>query len=81
MLAFIGVHLLRGAIFTAAESRRLDPSRGLALVAVSTASSLDALAAGLSLAMLHVGSLPASPVIGLPPAVEAWLAFFLERVT
>jgi putative Mn2+ efflux pump MntP len=53
----------------------------LALVAVSTASSLDALAAGLSLAMLHVGSLPASPVIGLPPAVEAWLAFFLERVT
>jgi len=49
----------------AGETRRLDPRRGLTLAAVSIASSFDALAAGLSLAMLQDTTLLHSVVIGL----------------
>jgi putative Mn2+ efflux pump MntP len=65
LLAFIGVRLLRGSASAEQESRRFDPSRGLLLVTVSVAASIDALAIGLSLAMLRVRIWQPAIVIGL----------------
>ena len=42
-----------------------DPSRGTTLVVLSVATSIDALAVGLTLAMLEVGIWYASAIIGV----------------
>jgi len=47
------------------ERRSADPTRGWTLVALSFATSIDALAVGLSLAMLRVSIWIPSLVIGL----------------
>lgn len=48
-----------------AGAPRRDPTRGLSLVVLSVATSLDALAVGLSLAALHTSLLYPAAVIGL----------------
>lgn len=65
ILAFIGGKM----IWEASESRpttdRADPSRGWRMVTLSLATSIDALALGLSLALLRVSVWTPSLVIGL----------------
>lgn len=69
LLAVVGVRMLRSggdeSADPQADARADDPSRGLTLVALSTAVSIDALAVGLSLALLQVDVLGPSIVIGL----------------
>ncbi len=57
--------LSRGGNRSAARLARSDPTRGLSLVGLSVATSLDALAVGLSLAMLRVTIWYPSLIIGL----------------
>ncbi|MFH1022194.1 MAG: manganese efflux pump MntP family protein [Planctomycetota bacterium] len=63
LLAIVGARMLwpKG---DAAEAKDGDPSRGWRLMALSTATSLDALAVGLSLAMLRVDVWQPSVIIG-----------------
>jgi putative Mn2+ efflux pump MntP len=49
----------------AGERERNDPTRGLAVLVLSVATSLDALAVGLSLAALHVAIVIPAVVIGV----------------
>jgi putative Mn2+ efflux pump MntP len=51
LLAFVGVRMIDSG-FRPREATPADPSRGLMLVALSVAVSIDALAVGLSLALL-----------------------------
>jgi putative Mn2+ efflux pump MntP len=46
VLAGVGVHMIYTALWPDEKSYRVDPSRGLTLVALSVATSLDALAVG-----------------------------------
>ncbi len=66
LLIFIGGKMLREA-FSSTEARPKggDPTRGLMLVTLSVATSIDALAVGLSLAFLRVSIWIPSVVIGL----------------
>jgi len=69
LLTFIGVK----AIYTAlkndgADSNNADPSRGLSLVILSVATSIDAFAVGLSFAMLRVDIWYPSAIIGVVTA-------------
>jgi putative Mn2+ efflux pump MntP len=66
LLAFVGGRMLIAA-FGGDEGRALrrDPSRGATLVMLSLATSIDALAVGLTLAMLDVGIWYASAIIGV----------------
>ncbi|ADU63689.1 MAG: manganese efflux pump MntP family protein [Pseudodesulfovibrio sp.] len=64
LLAFIGVNMIRGA-FAQEKSCRSDPTRGMTMVALSVATSIDALAVGLSLSMLGVSVWWPALVIGL----------------
>ena len=68
LLGFIGARLLRSGFASGEEAKSGDPSRGLSLLMLSVATSIDALAVGLSLAMLGVHILYPSVVIGIVAA-------------
>ena len=53
LLSLVGGRMLREAGSEEVPESRADPTRGMTLVALSVATSIDALAAGLSLAFLH----------------------------
>ena len=57
-----------------AAAHRADPTRGLLLVTLSAATSVDALAVGLSLAMLHVSIWVPSVTIGLVTGLTSLMA-------
>jgi len=65
LLAFVGVRMIRSGLDAGQEPLCNDPSRGLTLVALCVATSIDALAIGLSLAMLRVTIWYPSVVIGV----------------
>ena len=66
MLALVGLNMLREAWFgEEEESSSGDPSRGLQLVMLAVATSIDAMAVGLSFAMLGVSVWWPAAVIGL----------------
>jgi putative Mn2+ efflux pump MntP len=65
LLSFVGAHMIYTAVHPAAESYRVDPSRGLTLVILSVATSVDAFAVGFSLAMLRVSIWYPAVVIGI----------------
>lgn len=54
-----------------------DPSRGKSLVMLSIATSIDALAVGLSLAVLHVDIVRSALTIGITSALLSLLGLFL----
>jgi putative Mn2+ efflux pump MntP len=65
LLAFVGVRLLISGFSINEESHPIDPSRGVTLILLSLATSLDALAVGLSLAFLESNILVSSLIIGV----------------
>lgn len=64
LLAFIGGRMIRSGLDADVATYVRDPSRGWNLVMLALATSIDALAVGLSLAMLQVSILYPSLVIG-----------------
>lgn len=71
LLAFVGINMIRSGLktgdeeHTQQESTRRDPSRGHMLVLLSVATSLDAMAVGLSMAMLKQPIVVPTIVIGV----------------
>jgi putative Mn2+ efflux pump MntP len=64
MLAYVGINMIRSGLKTSEDSYQSDPSRGRFLVMLSVATSLDAMAVGLSMAMLHTPVWFPSLIIG-----------------
>jgi manganese efflux pump family protein len=65
LLAYVGINMIRSGLNPNFESYRQNPSRGRLLVVLCIATSIDALAVGLSMAMIHVWVYFPSIVIGL----------------
>jgi len=65
LLAFVGGKMLRAAGRDERDASPGDPTRGWMLVVLSIATSIDALAVGLSMAFLQVAVWLPSVVIGL----------------
>ncbi|MGI6656161.1 MAG: manganese efflux pump MntP family protein [Desulfobulbus sp.] len=66
LLALIGGRMIYESLTAApGEERGTDPSRGMALIGLSVATSIDALAVGLSLAILRISIWIPALVIGL----------------
>jgi len=78
LLLAIGGRMVHEAL-TAEEGgeRTTDPSKGLAMVALSVATSIDALAVGLTLAMIDVEIWIPSLVIGLVACCFTVMGLFL----
>jgi putative Mn2+ efflux pump MntP len=68
LLAFVGGKMLWEAFRGEEEAKRGDPTRGWTLILLSIATSIDALAVGLSMAFLRVSIWTPSVVIGLVAA-------------
>jgi putative Mn2+ efflux pump MntP len=74
LLAFVGLRMIRAGWRAGPEGApREDPSRGWTLAALSLATSIDALAIGLSLALLRTGVWYPSAVIGVVTATLSLL--------
>lgn len=65
LLAYIGVNMIHSGFKPEAKSFCSDPSRGRMLITLAVATSIDALAVGLSMAMLRVRIIYPSIVIGI----------------
>ncbi len=65
LLAYVGFNMIRSGFNPGAKSHSVDPSRGKTLVILSVATSIDALAVGLSLAMLQIPVLAPALTIGI----------------
>jgi putative Mn2+ efflux pump MntP len=65
LLGFVGGHMVLASLFPERTNTVQNPTRGRTLVVLSFATSIDALAIGLSLALLNVDVLYPSMVIGM----------------
>lgn len=65
LLMFVGIRMIRAGLNPEQKTYQDDPSRGSMLVILSIATSIDALAVGLGLAMLAVNIYMASLTIAL----------------
>lgn len=80
LLSFIGIKAIIGAFKPPEErSRRLDPSRGVSLITLSVATSIDALAVGLSFAMLGVKIWYPALIIGLITGAITIIGIFIGK--
>jgi manganese efflux pump family protein len=80
LLAFVGVRMLRGAIHKDKEAQLdSDPTSGCALILLSVATSIDALAVGLSLAMVGSTIIVPSIIIGIVAAAFTVTGMLLGR--
>lgn len=80
LLAFVGGKMIREALGgDDEEGTPADPTRGWSLIMLSVATSIDALAVGLSLAMLGVSIWTPAAVIGLVCAVLTVVGMLLGR--
>lgn len=79
LLAFIGGRMLWEAFHPEEKSDSSDPTRGWSLIVLSVATSIDALAVGLTLAMLDVSIWIPSLIIGLVAGVLTVVGMLLGR--
>jgi putative Mn2+ efflux pump MntP len=77
LLAFVGVRMLRAGSDASGGKQTEDPTHGLTLVMLSIATSIDALAVGLSLAMLRVSVWYPSAVISVVTCLACLIAIRL----
>jgi putative Mn2+ efflux pump MntP len=80
LLAFVGGHMLKEA-FSAKDEHTAanDPTRGMSLVLLSVATSIDALAVGFTLSMLGVSIWWPALVIGLVAGALTVVGMLLGR--
>lgn len=65
LLTVVAIRMIRSAVSPEPGETRQDPSRGFRLIALSVATSIDALAVGLTLAFLEIDILWPSLAIGV----------------
>lgn len=65
LLAFVGLHMIFEALLGDTEEQKNDPTKGKTLVLLSVATSIDALAVGLSFAVLNISIWFPALVIGI----------------
>ena len=79
LLSYVGGRMIYEALEEDEEKTPSDPTKGLTLVMLSVATSIDAFAVGLSLAMLGVSVWIPSVVIGVVAGVLTAVGMLLGR--
>jgi putative Mn2+ efflux pump MntP len=79
LLAFVGVRMILSGCGSREEPFDGDPSRGYTLIALSVATSIDALAVGLSLGVVRLSIWYPAAVIGLVAGGLSLLGVMLGR--
>lgn len=65
LLSYVGINMILSGLNTGCESYQSDPSKGKTLLMLCVATSLDAMAVGLSMAMIQTPVVFPSIVIGV----------------
>lgn len=79
LLVWVGGRMIREGLDPECKPCREDPSRGRTLVVLSVATSLDALAVGLSLAMIRAQIFFSSLMIGLMSLLLSQVGIYAGR--
>jgi putative Mn2+ efflux pump MntP len=80
LLAYVGGNMIREAFKLEEDAReQRDPTRGLTLVMLSVATSIDALAVGLTIAMLKVPIWNPALIIGVVAGVFTIVGLYLGK--
>lgn len=79
LLAYVGAKMIREAFSSEGTRQHADPTRGWTLVILSVATSIDALAVGLSLSMLGLSVWFPALVIGLVAMLFTAVGLHLGR--
>jgi putative Mn2+ efflux pump MntP len=79
LLLFVGARMILSGMDSSETIHKKDPSRGMTMVMLSIATSIDALAIGLSLAMLDVSIWYPSVMIGVVTGAMSLLAIFIGK--
>ena len=79
LLALVGGKMIWEGVRADKVRKRGDPTRGVTLIVLSLATSIDALAVGLSLAMIKVLILYPAVIIGIVAAVLSAIGINLGR--
>jgi len=77
LLAFVGGHMIQSGRGSAGQTLKGDPSRGWSLVLLSVATSIDALAVGLSLGLVGITIWYPAVVIGVVTGLISWAGVIL----
>ncbi|HHH84894.1 MAG TPA: manganese efflux pump [Firmicutes bacterium] len=79
LLLFVGLHMIREGFATEKTARQTSLSVGV-LLALGVATSIDALALGLTFALLDVSILWPVAIIGGITFVASWIAVYIGRI-
>ncbi len=79
LLLAVGGNIIRNSVRAEGPARPADPTSGWQLVMLSLATSIDALAVGLSLALIGTSITPVALVVGLTAAVFTLVGMVLGR--
>ncbi len=79
LLGYVGINMIRSGVSGSAQCFQTDPSRGRTMVMLSVATSIDALAVGLTVGMLGEGVVYPSILIGLITFIISMVGLFLGR--
>ena len=81
LLALVGLNMLRESFFGGEEHEITgDPSRGFSLLVLSVATSIDALAVGMTFAMINVSIWWSATLIGVVCAMITFMGVRLGRI-
>ena len=79
LLALIGTRMIWESTRNREDHKKVDITRGLILLTLAVATSIDALAVGLTFAFLEVSIVLASSVIGIVAFMVTMLSFTMGR--
>ena len=79
LLLFVGGRMVISGLDKSDETIQKDPSRGMTMVALSIAVSIDAMAVGISFALMGVKIWVPVLIIGLVTSAVSWLAIRIGR--
>jgi len=79
LLAYVAAGMLKQALTHPEDKKPKDPTRGLTMVMLSVATSIDALAVGLSLSMIKISIWIPALIIGIIAALFTTLGMHLGK--
>lgn len=79
LLAYVGVGMLMESFGQQKKNKKKDPTRGSTMVMLSVATSVDALAVGLSLSMIKISIWKPALLIGLVAALFTTVGMHLGK--
>lgn len=79
LLTFLGLHMIRQSFKPETRGHDYDPTKGLSLVGLSLATSLDALAVGVSLGLIGLSIWVPAAIIGAVALLLTWVGTHIGR--